>query len=344
MRILFRQWMIALFLSVFLVVLVLVLTFILFPPEEWSLLLEMKIFNISYLLIIGICVLMVSITMGIITSQLWRQHIHYVERQLDQLLHGQLLLDETYKDLDKVEAGIKDLDQKQKNQVEHAQKLATDRANDREKSLQEVVAQERNRLARDLHDSVSQQLFAASMMMSAINENREDIDVSLKHQIQMVEKMIHQSQLEMRALLLHLRPVALKGKSLQTGIEDLLQELMDRIPIKLDAKIEPFAIDKGIEDQLFRILQEAVSNTLRHAQAESLAVTLIKRETFIILRIRDNGKGFDLETVHTGSYGMETMKERAQDLGGEFKVISLPDKGTQIEVKIPSIQTEEETK
>lgn len=344
MRILFRQWMIALFLCLFLVVLVLGLTFFLFPLENWSLLWEKRLFNVSFLLVIGICVLIISITIGMVSSQLWRQHIHYVERQLEQLLHGQVLLEEAYKDLNKVEAGFEALDQKQKNQVEHAQRLATERANDREKSLQEVVAQERNRLARDLHDSVSQQLFAASMMMSAINEGKEEMGTSLQHQIQMVEKMIHQSQLEMRALLLHLRPVALKGKSLQTGIKDLLEELMERIPIELDAKIETFSIDKGVEDQLFRIMQEAVSNTLRHAQAESLAITLIKRESFIIMRIADNGKGFDMETVHTGSYGMETMKERAQDLGGELKVVSLPDKGTRIEVKIPSILAEEEMK
>src|SRR5699024_8618202 len=120
---------------------------------------------------------------------------------------------------------------------------------EREESLQEVVIQERNRLARDLHDSVSQQLFAASMMMSAINETTIE-DPSLEKQIHLVEKMIHQSQLEMRALLLHLRPVALKGQSLQKGMRDFLGELINRTPIDLEFQIEDFKIEKGIEDQL----------------------------------------------------------------------------------------------
>ena len=222
-------------------------------------------------------------------------------------------------------------------QVEHAQKLATERAKEREESLQEVVNKERNRFARDLHDSVSQQLFAASMMMSAITESSTIDDPALQHQIKMAEKMIQQSQLEMRALLLHLRPVQLKGKSLQEGMEDLLTELMNRLPIELHHSIEDFPIEKGIEDQLFRVLQEGVSNTLRHAEATKLTISLIKREGFIIMRIIDNGKGFSQQEINTSSYGLDTMRERSVDLGGEFKAVSIPDKGTRIEVKIPTI-------
>src|SRR5699024_12852484 len=108
--------------------------------------------------------------------------------------------------------------------------------------------------------------------------------------------------------------------------------LHDALPI-----FEEFPIDKGIENQLFRILQEAVSNTLRHADATTLHITLIKREGFIIMRIVDNGKGFDMTETSTSSYGLDTLKERSEDLGGSFKVVSLPTKGTRIEVKIPSL-------
>jgi len=192
-------------------------------------------------------------------------------------------------------------------------------------------------LARDLHDAVSQQLFAASMMISAITEANYQMDTTLKHQISMVEKMVQQSQLEMRALLLHLRPVQLKGKQLQEGIKDLLNELMSRLPIQLEDQIEDFPIEKGVENQLFRILQEAVSNTLRHAEASKLDIMLIKRDEFIIMRVSDDGRGFAMNEVNTSSYGLDTMKERSEDLGGSFKVVSLPGKGTRIEVKIPAI-------
>src|SRR5699024_6831140 len=157
-----------------------------------------------------------------------------------------------------------------------------------------------SRLARDLHDSVSQQLFAASMMMSAINETEELESKSISKQLHTGEDMIQQSQLEMRALLLHLRPVALKGKSLQTGIKQFLEELEERIPIDLERNIETFSVEKGIEDQLFRVLQEALSNALRHAEPSSIKGILIKRDHFIILRIQDDRKGFNLTEVQAG--------------------------------------------
>lgn len=338
MRIMMRQMAISLLFILLAVGIVLGTTFLLFPLEDIHLLLSRKLFNVSYLALIGIIILVTGLVTGIVSGQLWKQHIHYVNRQLNQLYQGQSLIEEDYKDLKQVDHHIQSLQKKMNAQVEHAQRLATERANEREASLQEVVVQERNRLARDLHDSVSQQLFAASMMMSAITEADQDENAALKHQIKMVEQMIQQSQLEMRALLLHLRPVQLKGKKLQDGIKELLSELMSRLPIVLNHHIEDFPIEKGIEDQLFRILQEAVSNTLRHAEASAIKVSLMKRETFIIMRIVDDGKGFDASDENTGSYGLDTMKERSEDLGGDFKVISLPDKGTRIEVKIPAIQ------
>src|SRR5699024_349076 len=156
-------------------------------------------------------------------------------------------------------------------------------------------------------------LFAASMMMSAINEANPPEDQAIKQQLHMIEKAIHQSQLEMRALLLHLRPAALKGKSLT----------------------------EGIEDHLFRILQESVSNTLRHAKANALHVMLIERDDFVILRVVDDGIGFDVEKVRASSYGLQNMEERAHELGGTFKMISLPGQGSRMEVKIPLLRGED---
>lgn len=316
---------------------VLGITFIIFPFDDYKELLEAKLFNINYLYLIGSVILVIGLIKGIINGQMQKQHIRYIERQLRQVYEGQALVEEEYKDLKEINKQMENVQNKITQHIEHAQHVATEQANEREASLQEVVVEERNRLARDLHDAVSQQLFAASMMMSAINEANYDVTPELKHQISMVEKMIQQSQLEMRALLLHLRPVQLKGKHLQEGIKDLISELMSRLPIELEHQIEEFSIDKGVENQLFRILQEAASNTLRHAEASTLKITLIKRDGFIIMRIVDDGKGFDMTEVNTSSYGLDTMKERSEDLGGSFKVVSLPNKGTRIEVKIPSL-------
>jgi two-component system, NarL family, sensor histidine kinase LiaS len=122
-----------------------------------------------------------------------------------------------------------------------------------------------------------------------------------------------------------------------------LVELAQKVPLDIEWKIEDMSLDKGIEDHLFRILQESVSNTLRHAKATSLDIRLIQRESIIILRVVDDGRGFDVnESKVTSSYGLQNMRERAIEIGGTFKIISVPNKGTRLEVKVPVVENEGE--
>ncbi|WP_099159960.1 sensor histidine kinase [Virgibacillus ndiopensis] len=339
-----RNVVTAVLFSIFISIIVIGITLFTFPPDNWSILLERTISGIPFILLLIMVPVLAGVVIGITTGWYWRQRFHWIDRQLDEVVKGQKLSndEEPYKELDNIKQRIEQIQEKFMIQTEHAQRLATERANEREKSLQEVVVQERNRLARELHDSVSQQLFAASMMMSAINEANPPEDDAIKKQLLTVEKMIHQSQLEMRALLLHLRPVALKGKSLQKGVEELLIELTQKVPMEIDSNVESFEVAKGIEDQLFRILQESVSNTLRHAKATKLNVLLIERDDTIILRVIDNGIGFDVEQARASSYGLQNMRERAYEVGGTFKIISLPDQGTRLEVKVPRLNKEDE--
>src|SRR5699024_8476766 len=111
---------------------ILLATFLTFPLKDWSVLWEAKLYNISYLMVIGILLLFIALIIGIYSSQLWRQHIQYTERQMERLLHDQILLDESYKDLQKIESYLQALQDKNEKQVEHAQRLATERANERE--------------------------------------------------------------------------------------------------------------------------------------------------------------------------------------------------------------------
>lgn len=106
-------------------------------------------------------------------------------------------------------------------------------------------------------------------------------------------------------------------------------------------KVEEFPLDKGVEDHLFRILQESISNTLRHSKASMLEVLLIKRDDLIIMRIVDDGVGFEVEEAKAGSYGMQNMHERAVEVGGTLKVISVKNKGTRLEVKVPVVESGE---
>ncbi|GAB6465453.1 sensor histidine kinase [Bacillus cereus group sp. BY6-1LC] len=215
------------------------------------------------------------------------------------------------------------------------QKVTNERAHWNEEMRQEAISQERHRLARELHDSVSQQLFAMSMMMSAINEQVAEFPETTKKQLQLVENMVVNAQSEMRALLLHLRPVQLEGKKLTEGIEELLTELSRKQHMKIEWLIEPIELKKGVEDHLFRIVQEALSNTLRHAKAKKTEVRLRKIDQYAILKIIDDGVGFEVGVNKAGSYGLRSMQERVHEIGGTLKVLSFPNKGTQIEVKVP---------
>lgn len=318
-------------------VLLLSITFYTFPFDSWADLWEREVLDMPFAFLVLVISLSLGFVVGIIQGWFWRRQLYSIEYQLVELSKGNELpsIEADLEEIKQIESTVRSIEEKMTKQTELAQRMVTERAEEREKSLQEVVIQERNRLARELHDSVSQQLFAASMMMSAINEtNSADVQAT-KKQMQMVERMIHQSQLEMRALLLHLRPVALKDKSLSEGMEDLLYELTQKVPMDIDWSVESLDLEKGIEDQLFRILQESVSNTLRHAKATALHVMLIERDQNIILRIVDDGVGFDVEEEKTSSYGLQNMQERALEVGGAMKIVSVKEQGTRLEVKVP---------
>lgn len=339
-----RHFLIGIFCSLFLASIMMGIYLLAFPLDDWSLLLERYVMDLPFLVWAFTVPALVGGIIGASIGLYWHQRLHRLDRQLKGLIKGQKVIvqDETEKEIEPIQASIEQLQVKLNKQAELAQRLATERAHERERSLQEIVVQERNRLARELHDSVSQQLFAASMMMSAINESNAFENASMRKQLRLVEKMINQSQLEMRALLLHLRPVALKGKSLIEGVKELLKELEQKVPIDIELQIENVQVDKGVEDHLFRILQESLSNTLRHANATTLHVMLVERDGNVILRVVDNGIGFHVEEVKTSSYGLQNMEERANEIGGTFKMISLPNQGTRLEVKVPRIEREGE--
>src|SRR5690606_36451866 len=157
---------------------------------------------------------------------------------------------------------------KWEEQVSSLQRLSTNNAELAEKARLSAIVEERQRLARELHDAVSQQLFAISMTATAVGRTLDKDFDKAKRQIALIEEMSSVAQSEMRALLLHLRPVHLEGKKLAQGLRELLQELAAKVPIEISWEMdESIRLPKGIEDHLFRIVQEALSNTLRHSKA-----------------------------------------------------------------------------
>ena len=100
-------------------------------------------------------------------------------------------------------------------------------------------------------------------------------------------------------------------------------------------------MSKGAEDHLFRIAQETLSNTLRHAQATEVDVLFVERDGLAIFRVQDNGVGFKESDGKGGSYGLQNVKERAIEIGGTCKIVSVPSQGTIVEVKLPTRKGED---
>lgn len=196
-----------------------------------------------------------------------------------------------------------------------------------------IITQERKRLARDLHDSVSQQLYAAAMIVSAVRHHAGE-DVAIVQQIEVLEKIINDSQREVRALLLHLRPVTLENKTIAQGITVLLNELQPKVGIAIIADIEECDMPSSVENHLFRIVQELLSNTLRHAKATRIEVYLKRDNQRIKFRFIDNGQGFDVKQALVGHYGLQNIKERVTGIGGQINIVSVPYEGTRVDITI----------
>jgi len=221
------------------------------------------------------------------------------------------------------------------------QRISNERAETQDKIIQERIIQERQRLARELHDSVSQQLFAASMLISAMTETEKSVSGEVSKPLGQVERIVQQAQLEMRALLLHLRPAVLNNKTLAEGLEELLIELQQKVFFTIKYRLEDVTLSKGAEDHLFRIAQETLSNTLRHSKASEVEVLFVERDGLAIFRVQDNGVGFEQSEGKAGSYGLQNVMERAVEIGGTCRIVSVPSQGTMVEVKMPAVRGDE---
>ncbi|MCU5746220.1 sensor histidine kinase [Staphylococcus sp. SQ8-PEA] len=304
-----------------------------------------QIFGIPVILFLNILIILLCIVVGSVLAYKINQQNHWLKDQIERSIEGQMVgindqNIELYNETIALYQTLVPLNQEVHKLRMKTQNLTNESYNINDKKVKKIIEDERQRLARELHDSVSQQLFAASMMLSAIKESK--LESPLDQQIPTLEKMIQDSQLEMRALLLHLRPIGLKDKSLGQGIKDLVIDLQKKVPMKVVHEIEDFEVPKGIEDHLFRITQEAISNTLRHSDGSKVTIELFNRTDYLLLRIQDDGKGFNVDEKVEQSYGLKNMRERALEIGANFHIVSLPDSGTRIEVKAPLNKEEQD--
>jgi PAS domain S-box-containing protein len=198
---------------------------------------------------------------------------------------------------------------------------------------EKTTIEERTRLARDLHDAVSQTLFSTSLIAEVLprvwERNKEE---GLK-KLEEIRQLTRGALAEMRTLLFELRPAALADADLN----DLLRQLAEavtgraRVPVTLEVERPP-EVPPDVKVALYRIAQEALNNIAKHSGASRAQVVLRCPPHRITLQIIDNGHGFDVARVAPGSFGLNNMKERAAQIGAALQIESKIDQGTEITV------------
>jgi two-component system, NarL family, sensor histidine kinase LiaS len=199
---------------------------------------------------------------------------------------------------------------------------------------QELAAlEERNRLARDLHDAVKQQVFATAMQVGAARALLPDNPTAAANHLTEAEALARQSQQELTTLIQELRPVALNDQGLAAALRHFATEWSRQNDIPVDFRMQgKRPLPLATEQALFRIAQEALANIARHSQATAVDLHLVWSDGEIELTIRDNGRGFDPAQSPAGGLGIASMQERAEALGGGFTLKSQPGHGTEITV------------
>ncbi len=202
---------------------------------------------------------------------------------------------------------------------------------------QELAAiEERNRLARDLHDGVKQQVFASAMQLGTARELFEQDPAAAQIHLAEAEQLVGQAQQELTALIRELRPVALEGKGLAQALREYLADWSRQSDISGEAYFQgerPLPLET--EQVVLRVAQEALANVARHSSATAVQVHLAWESDQVTLIVSDNGRGFDTTGAQGKGLGLHSMKERVEALGGNLTVESAPGQSARVIAVIP---------
>jgi signal transduction histidine kinase len=200
-----------------------------------------------------------------------------------------------------------------------------------------AVLRERERLARELHDSVTQSLYSLHLLSEAGRQLAAAGDLDrVGGYLERLGDISQQALKEMRLLVYELRPLVLKREGLVGALQQRLDAVEKRAGVVARLLIEgEVELPASVEEGLYRIAQEALNNILKHAGATSVTITVHSEGDRVELEIADNGTGFDLDaTIDHGGMGLVNMRERAERMGGSFAVLSVPAGGTKVRVTV----------
>jgi signal transduction histidine kinase len=216
--------------------------------------------------------------------------------------------------------------------------LAIETARLYEREEQIAVMQERNRLARDLHDSATQSLYGVTLHAEAAAQllKSGQVETAGKN-LQELKGMALDALAEMRLLIYELRPSAFEAEGLVAAIQARLDAVEGRVGLQTNFVIEgEISLSPPLEEGLYRIAQEALNNVIKHAHARTVTVRLTQQECLVCLEVADDGLGFDpAQACEAGCLGLRGMQERAREMGAGFEIDSRPGGGARVIVRRP---------
>jgi NarL family two-component system sensor histidine kinase LiaS len=267
---------------------------------------------------------MVGTVFGLITARSLTRRLRTVTQAADAWSRGDFsatIADRSNDELGQMARRLNRMSQQLENLMHTRQDLAT--------------LEERNRLARDLHDSVKQQVFATAMQVGAARELLPGNPVAAEGRLAEAEQLARQAQQELNTLIRELRPAGLENKGLVKALREYLVDWSKQSGVETDLRLQGERIlPLDIEQALYRVTQEALANITRHSGATCVEIHLTWESTRVRLSIVDNGHGFDTQVAEGKGVGLQSMRERVQESSGIFTVES-NDRGTRLEAVIP---------
>ncbi len=273
----------------------------------------------------GVLASIFGATFGLLTARGLTRRISNLTTAADAWSHGDFTVAARDPQSDELGQLARDLNR----MAEQLQNLLRDRQ-------QLAVVEERNRLARDLHDSVKQQMFALTMLLGSAQLEVEE-DSEARRILADAERIAANAQQELTSLISALRPVALAQAGLSAALRELCASWATRTGITCDTRIpDDLSLSASAEQELFRAAQEALANIARHSGATRVEVSAERTPEHVTLRIRDNGHGFDIAQTDRHGVGLRSMRERLEGLGGTLRISSSVG-GTRIDMEAPTL-------
>jgi signal transduction histidine kinase len=194
---------------------------------------------------------------------------------------------------------------------------------------------ERRRLARELHDETGQALTSILLGLKSVEEAKDP--ASIEQAARHLRELIVATLQDVRRLAVELRPKALDDFGLVPALERLAETISERsgIPVQIAAQLGDERLPGEIETTLYRLVQEALTNVVKHARAKHVSILLVRRQDRVTAVVEDDGQGFDPQTTREDALGLVGMRERIGIVGGRLNVESRPDAGTTIAVEVP---------